>query len=196
MNIEKQAIIDYFNKQAKIWDEQTIRDDGKVAFILDKAGVGRDKSILDVACGTGVLFPDYLACNVKKILGVDIASKMVDVAQEKYKDNEKVELLVGDIAEIQLSEKFDCILIYNALPHLPSVSDLISRLSDLLKPEGRLTVAHGMGRAWINQIHDLTPEQVSADLMSAEDLAKIISLSLNVDTVIDNAEMYMVSAYK
>jgi demethylmenaquinone methyltransferase/2-methoxy-6-polyprenyl-1,4-benzoquinol methylase len=46
----------------------------------------RGVSVLDVACGTGVLFPDYLARNVKSVTGIDLSPAMIDVAKVKYSD--------------------------------------------------------------------------------------------------------------
>ena len=46
----------------------------KISTILDYAGIEAGP-FLDVACGTGVLFPYYLARDVKQITGVDISRR-------------------------------------------------------------------------------------------------------------------------
>ena len=56
----KQEIIVFFDHMAPQWDEDMIRSDEIINRILDGAEVTEGKFVLDVACGTGVLFPDYL----------------------------------------------------------------------------------------------------------------------------------------
>lgn len=41
-------------------------------------------SVLDVACGTGVLIPDYLERGAAQVTAIDIAPEMVRIAREKF----------------------------------------------------------------------------------------------------------------
>ena len=59
--MHKEDIIQFFDRLAPQWDADMIRSDEKIAKIMDGAGIQPGTRILDVACGTGVLFPDYLA---------------------------------------------------------------------------------------------------------------------------------------
>ena len=63
--------------------------------------------VLDVACGTGVLFPDYLARDVHSVTGVDIAPEMARRAAEKFPDA-RVTVRCGDIETVPLPQPFDC----------------------------------------------------------------------------------------
>ena len=58
--MEKQDVISFFDQCASWWDEDMIRNEDIIATILDNSGIKEGLHILDVACGTGVLFPDYL----------------------------------------------------------------------------------------------------------------------------------------
>ena len=57
--MNKQDVIEFFDRLAPGWDAGLIRSDSVIAEILDNAGVKAGVDVLDVACGTGVLFPDY-----------------------------------------------------------------------------------------------------------------------------------------
>lgn len=191
--MNKKNIIDFFDRCAPTWDTEMIRSDDKINFILDKGGVGEHKRILDVACGTGVLFPDYLARNVSGIVGVDISPEMAKIAAEKFPDS-KVGVLCADIFSICFIDKFDCIMVYNALPHFPNPAELIAHLSDYLLPGGRLTIAHGMSRSQIDAHHNSPSAQsISAGLMHEDELEGIMSAHLNVDVKISDSEKYIVS---
>lgn len=74
--MNKREIIAYFDARAPEWDARMVRSDSKIAFILDAAGVRPGVSVLDVACGTGVLFGDYLARDAARVTGVDISPEM------------------------------------------------------------------------------------------------------------------------
>lgn len=119
-----------------------MRNEAVIGQILDNAGIRPGVSVLDVACGTGVLIPDYLKRGAAQITAIDIAPEMVRIAREKF-PQENVTVLCGDASQTHFPALFDCIVIYNAFPHFPEPERLISHLAGLLTPGGTLTVAHG-----------------------------------------------------
>lgn len=190
--MNKQEIIDFFNRLAPEWDSGMIRSDMKISSILTYAGVGKGVRVLDVACGTGVLFPDYLSRGVCRVVGVDISSAMVDIARSKISDP-LVEVLCADVLDIEFEEDFDCAVVYNAFPHFPDPARLLERLSSFVRVGGRVTVAHGMSRAWIDSHHGNSASKVSIGLLPENDLAKLFAPYCDIDTVISNDDMYVVS---
>ena len=140
IRMNKREVIAFFDKCAPGWDAHMVRDEEKISFILDVAGVKPGISVLDVACGTGVLFQDYLARGVSRVTGVDISPEMARIAVTKLRDP-RVEVLCGDVETIALSRRYDCCMVYNAFPHFENPARLVARLTTLLAPGGRLTVA-------------------------------------------------------
>lgn len=193
--IEKKDVVEFFDRLAPGWDAELIRDDGIIGTILDNAGVCAHKDILDVATGTGVLIPDYLARGVSSVTGIDISPKMAELARAKFADG-RVRILCGDVEETDFGRLFDCVVVYNAFPHFPDPERLIARLASLLKPGGRLTVAHGMSREKIDAHHHGAASHVSNGLMSAEELSAIFARSLRVTAVISDERMYQVVGEK
>ncbi len=188
-------IIEFFNEHAKTWDACMVRNDRIIGEILDCGGVTKDKCVLDVACGTGVLFPDYLKREVQSITGVDISPEMVKIAKGKFKDS-KVEVICSDVQELEFKEKFDCVMIYNAFPHFPEPEKLFAHLCKCMKENGRITVAHGMSRERIDAHHRGGASKVSCGLMPANELAKLMSKWFDIDTVISDDEKYIVAGKK
>ena len=191
--MNKQDIISFFDRCAPRWDADMIRHDDIIALILDLGNVTAGADVLDVACGTGVLFPDYFARNVGSLTGIDISPEMARIAKEKFP---QVQVLCADVEEAKFEKKFDCIMVYNAFPHFPNPEHLIRVLSDLLKPGGTLTVAHGMSRAQIDHHHEGRASKVSIGLMHEDDLAKIFESHLTVTAKISNDRMYAVCGKK
>ena len=54
--MDKQSVIEFFDSCAPTWDAEMIKSDIIINRILDNAEVGEEMSVLDVACGTGVMF--------------------------------------------------------------------------------------------------------------------------------------------
>ena len=193
--MEIETIRKFFDDLADTWDRDLIIDPGIVNSILDNAAVSKGKTILDVACGTGVLMPFYLEREVKSVTAVDLSPKMIAVALEKY-DDQRISFICGDILDVSLPQKYDCIVVYNAFPHFPDQRGLIKRLSSLLKDGGTLTIAHGMSRERINAHHDAAARGVSLGLMEAHELEKLFLEYLSVKTVISDERMYEVVGIK
>jgi demethylmenaquinone methyltransferase/2-methoxy-6-polyprenyl-1,4-benzoquinol methylase len=189
--MNKNAVISFFDRLAPQWDADMIRNDDIIAKILDGAEVGSGKDVLDVACGTGVLFPDYLARNVGSLTAVDISPEMAKIAESKYPG--RVQVLCGDVEELDFGRKFDCIMVYNAFPHFPEPENLIRTLSGMLKEGGTLTVAHGMSRAAIDRHHEGGASHVSIGLMSEHALAAMFRKYLRLTVKISDDRMYQIT---
>ncbi len=190
--MDKTNMIQFFDRLAPTWDSELIRNDAVIGAILDCGGISGGKCVLDVACGTGVLFQDYLDRNVSRVVGVDLSPEMIKIASGKLHDS-RIEVICADVQELDFKEKFDCIMIYNAFPHFPDPARLFSHLAGYLAPKGRITVAHGMGREKINAHHRGSAGKVSVRLMHEDELAGLMGQWFLVDQKISDKEKYVVS---
>lgn len=191
--MEQQEVIRFFDRCAPSWDVGLVRNEAVISAILDNAGVRAGVDVLDVACGTGVLFSDYLQRGVASLTAVDISPEMVKIAQQKFPE---VRILCGDVEQTVFDRCFDVIMIYNAFPHFPDPARLIGCLARWVKPGGRLSVAHGMSREMLNHHHSGTASRVSVDLLEENELAALFAPYFDVDTVISDERMYQVAGRK
>ena len=194
--MNKSDVIEFFDRCAPNWDADQIPKDAIINRILDNANVGENLDVLDVACGTGVLFPFYLERNVRSVTGIDISHEMARLAVEKHKDSENIRVICGDVEETRFDKQFDSVMVYNAFPHFPDPERLIATLASLLKEGGRLTVAHSASREQIDGHHSGAASKVSNGLMYADELKAIFDPFFDVDIMISNQEMYQVSGVK
>ena len=188
--MEKKEIAAFFDRCAPWWDDDMIRNEVTITTILDNSGIKSGMRILDVACGTGVLFPDYLKRGVESVTGIDISSEMAKIAAEKFPE---VEVICGDVETYPFDRRFDAIMGYNAFPHFPDPARLIKVLAQLLEPGGRLSIAHGMSRAQLQQHHAGRAAAVSIDLIHEKELAALFAPYFDVDVIISNDRMYQVA---
>ena len=189
--MQKKDVITYFDRVAADWDTTVIRNEDVIATILDHAGVKPGARVLDVACGTGVLVPDYLARGVQSVTGVDISPEMIRVAREKF-SQDNVKFLCADVENAPLDE-YDVIMVYNAFPHFPEPEELIKSLVGHLAIGGKLTIAHGQSREQIDSRHRGSASKVSVGLMSEHALAAMMRKYLDVTVKISDDRMYQVT---
>ena len=193
--MDKNEMIAYFDRRAPRWDRENRADPAVVEAILGNAQVGEGQDVLDVACGTGVLFPYYLERKVSSLTAIDLSPAMVKIAGEKAAEAPNVTVVCGDAEAWKPDKKFDCIVVYNAFPHFPYPKRLLKILAGLLKEGGRLTVAHGASRERINAMHE-DKAAVSQELMEAQKLTRLFDAHYDVEVMISNDRMYQVVGRK
>ena len=190
--MEKKDVITFFDNCAPWWDADMVRNEDIIAMILDNGGIREGIDVLDVACGTGVLFPDYLKRGAASVTGIDISPEMAKIAQSKFPE---VSVICGDVESVEFGKKFDAVMVYNAFPHFPDPAHRIEVLSGLVKPGGRLSVAHGMSRAALTHHHERATA-VSIDLLEEHELAALFAPWFDVDVIISDDRMYQVAGVR
>ena len=191
--MDKKAVIEFFDHCAAFWDAEMVRREDVIRAILDNAGIRAGIDVLDVACGTGVLFPDYFSRGVRSLTGIDISPKMVRRARNKFPGTE---VICADVEEFSFGRRFDAVMVYNAFPHFPDPERLIGVLAGLTRPGGRLSVAHGMSRALLLSHHAGKASGVSIELPEAEALAALFEPWFDVDVLISDERMYQVAGVR
>lgn len=190
--MDKKDIAEFFDRLAGQWDCNTVRNEDVINIILEKGGIKKGVKVLDVACGTGVLFPDYYSRGAD-VTGIDISARMVKAAKIKFPD---AEIICGDAESFTFPEKYGAVMIYNAFPHFANPEKLFENLSSALADNGRLSVAHGMSEKALEECHSGSAKNVSLPLPSKEILADMLSVLFDVDIMISDENMYMVSGVK
>lgn len=191
--MDKETIRDFFNNFAPQWDNEHVAEKEIIDTVLDNGGIKENVDILDVACGTGVLFPYYLERKVKSITAVDLSPEMVKIAKSKFP---QADVICGDAENFTFPHQFDAIMIYNAFPHFPEPEKVIENLSKHLKSGGKISIAHGLSKKELDEIHMKSAGKVSNILPECEELAEMLKPYFNVDIMISNDKMYQVSGIK
>ncbi len=190
--MNKNDVISFFDRCAPWWDADMVRKEGIIATILDNGGIRSGIHVLDVACGTGVLFPDYLSRGAASVTAIDISPEMAKIAQEKFPE---VKVICGDVETEHFDRKFDAVMVYNAFPHFPDPAKLVEVLAGLTAPGGKLSVAHSMSRTDLIHHHERAMT-VSIDLIEEKELAALFAPWFDVDIIISNDDMYQVAGVR
>lgn len=113
--------------------------------LFKQIGNVKNKKILDIACGPGILTVS-LAQQGGICVGIDYSEKLIKIAQNLAKQkNLNIDFRVMDVREIEnLQMKFDLVTIALLLPHLSTKNDIkqvIRNVANVLNNKGRLIVA-------------------------------------------------------
>ncbi len=184
----------FFDVQAPTW--HTHATDGHkpvISQIIGLAGIEGGMDVLDVACGTGILFPYYLDKSVRTVTGVDISSSMCTFARLNHADP-RINIVNTDIMEYHGTRRFDAVMLFNALPHFEDTQALLAHLCSMCRSGGCITVAHDMGRSALNTLHANRANHVSRALEPASFLANLLSQFAIVRHSVDTQEMLVVTA--
>ncbi len=111
---------------------------------LDALAPLQGKSVLDVGCGGGIL-SDSMARKGATVLGIDLASKALKVAQlhaleaqtprVSYREI-SAEVLAAERSHLPPSEKYDVVTCMEMLEHVPQPALVVQACADLVKPGG------------------------------------------------------------
>ena len=193
--IDKQDVIRFFDMAAATWDADMICSAPVVNRILDGARVRSGTDVLDVACGTGVLFPFYLDRGVRSITAIDISPKMAEIAGQKAQ-GKPITVICGDAETFSFGRCFDCAVIYNAYPHFADPANMIRSVAKWILPGGTLTVAHGMSAEALRLCHSGEASRISRDLPEPEKLASLFPPCFDVKITVSDDEMYQVTGMR
>jgi SAM-dependent methyltransferase len=110
------------------------------------AEIGAGQRVLDVGCGIGdpTLQVAVLTGPHGRVLGIDLAEGMIDIARERAAalGLAHVELRVADVATIPLvEESFDAVIGRWSLIYVDDVPGVLARLRTALVPGGRIAVS-------------------------------------------------------
>ncbi|WP_426326137.1 class I SAM-dependent methyltransferase [Pedobacter sp. R-06] len=102
-------------------------------------------SILDLGCGSGKPILEYLISQNVNVLGIDASEQMLELAKLNFPDTRFV---LKDMRKLDLGEKFDAIIAWHSLFHLPADDQpgMFSIFRRHLKPNGVLLFTSGTDR--------------------------------------------------
>ena len=131
--------VDFFDDPALgFWDRCGRRTVGLL-------GLEPGMRVLDVCCGTGAsALPAAKAVgNGGRVIGVDLAENLLELAQQKAKALQlgNIEFLKADMTELPFEqESFDAVIIVFGIFFVPDMGGQVRKLWRLVRPGGKLAV--------------------------------------------------------
>ncbi|WP_091582170.1 class I SAM-dependent methyltransferase [Mesorhizobium qingshengii] len=115
----------------KIWQNSPIEDAHRqelVDIVLHRVALPPAPSILEVGCGTGLIYEKLVRSlpSDASYMGVDSSVKMLEIARGSFPEGE---FLFGDGYELVFrDQEFDVVLCFEVLGHIPEIEQFVAEL--------------------------------------------------------------------
>lgn len=155
MNVSKQKVENAYQRNAKLYDLAV-----KIIYPLIglKIGQYRKKAVdildlkegdfvIDLGCGTGLCFPllvDKIGPN-GRLVGVDISSEMLSVAEERVKSFgwNNVELIKSDIDRFEFPYELNALISTGVFGYLEHRKEILEKIYLSLVDRGKVVIVDG-----------------------------------------------------
>jgi SAM-dependent methyltransferase len=140
---QRRLILDQFTRQAIPFAAMPAHsNEESVKLLIDLAGVGPEDSVLDVACGPG-LVACALAEVARHVTGIDLTPAMIEQAQAKQRACGRTNLtwLVGDAVPLPFPDaQFSLVVTRYSFHHFLEPSAVLAEMARVCAPGGRVAV--------------------------------------------------------
>lgn len=168
----------YWDRQAQNWGEGYGSDIyEKLHHLAGSLDLREGDLVMDLGCGTGILFP-YLAGRVGKggtILAIDCSAEMVRRAKRNHlhagesTSGAELFLAAGEAECLPAkAETFDVVTCFAAFAHFTDKETSAYEMGRLLKPGGRIYIIHLLGREQLAEHHREVGGPVAEDVLPQE----------------------------
>lgn len=154
MAIPRDKVKHLYNEGAKSYDIATIlfrlaglRMQTYRSEVVDRLDLKAGNTVLELGCGTGLNFPIILERigPEGKIIGVDIAPGMLEVARQKASKNNwnNIELIESDLTQLEYPKGVDAIFSTGVFGYIPEYERVIESAYNALPSGGRFAILDG-----------------------------------------------------
>lgn len=103
--------------------------------------------VLEIGCGFGAL-TGLLCDKCKSVTAVELSQKRATGTLLRCREKENLEIIVGNLNDIEFNRKYDCITLIGVLEYQGRFTDsdnpyrdFLSKIRKVLKPDGKLLIA-------------------------------------------------------
>lgn len=142
---------DFFNNLANTWDIP-VENIAIAQEMIERLGIQSGERVLDVGCGTGILYELLRHRTGVEYVGMDISDKMLEQFKGRFPE---ANLVQGDFENEwhQWGEEFDYCIIFNSIPHFNDMIMTIMHAASYLKEGGKLAIVHCRTREGLKAHH-------------------------------------------
>ncbi|MDL2302605.1 class I SAM-dependent methyltransferase [Lachnospiraceae bacterium OttesenSCG-928-D06] len=106
-----------------------------------------DSNVLEIGCGMGAI-TSLLCDKCREVTAVELSKRRATAALKRCKGKDNLEIIVGNLNDIDFEKKYDYITLIGVLEYQKSFTDsdnpfvdFLRKTKSLLKPEGKLLIA-------------------------------------------------------
>ena len=158
----------HYNQLAAIYDIQYADEQkAKIEAVLENMSLEKNDFVLDVGCGTGLLFP-YIASKVQLLIGIDSSQGLLEKAETRKEPLANVHILLADADHLpfrswSFSTTFAITLLQNSSDPLTTLRE-IERVSK----EHATIMVTGLKKKFTQQTFTTTLENAKLEPITLE----------------------------
>lgn len=159
MSRSAREVKEFFERVAGDWDTMRLAyyDERVIDKMATVSGLDTTMTVADVGTGTGFVAAG-VAPRVKRVVAVDNAPAMLDVARENLLalDISNVDLVVGDVARLPMEDgSVDAAFANMVLHHAEEPASMLREMARVTKPGGVVAIVDEVEHpyAWMREEH-------------------------------------------
>lgn len=193
----------FFDSIASVWDERfyhVTKEQKNLDRHCALYDIKKGHKILDIGCGTGVMFGRFkkLAGKSGRVIGIDFSPAMIKRARNKHKSDKK-NFICADAHCLPFESKtFDRVICFSCFPHFSDKKKAIKEATRVLKSKGILVISHLCSSRKIAAIHKCAGPAVAKDFLPPKTglLSAIKGVGMQLLEFKDEKGLYLVKVYK
>lgn len=193
----------FFDSIASVWDERfyhVTKEQKNLDRHCALYDIKKGHKILDIGCGTGVMFGRFkkLAGKSGRVIGIDFSPAMIKRARNKHKSDKK-NFICADAHCLPFESKtFDRVICFSCFPHFSDKKKAIKEATRVLKSKGILVISHLCSSRKIAAIHKCAGPAVAKDFLppKTDFLLTIKDIGMQLLEFKDEKGLYLVKVYK
>lgn len=138
---KKHEVMRRYDHSASVYDIQYGEEqEAKIKAALDELKLRKNSVVLDVGCGTGLLFP-YIVKATDLLVGLDFSSKILKQAKKRSKEYSTVALLRADADFLPFqNQTFNAVFAITLLQNMPNPLRVLHETKRIAKSRAVIVV--------------------------------------------------------
>jgi len=131
----------HYNHLAPVYDTQYSEEqNAKIKVALNNTKLSQNELILDMGCGTGILF-QHVAKSAKLLVGIDISSKILQETKKHTKQLPNTAIIRADADYTPFqNQTFDQVFAITLLQNMPNPLKTILEIKRVTKPQSTIII--------------------------------------------------------
>jgi ubiquinone/menaquinone biosynthesis C-methylase UbiE len=156
--------------------------------------IARGDIVLDVGTGTGILIPIIKKYKPGLIHACDLSEEMLKQLRKNYP---YVNTILADVRDLDLPEgSIDAALLNACYPNIVDKAGTFSNLGRMMKANGRMVISHPLGKSFIHSLKESVPFPLDEFPEKKDAEALLKPFGFEIETFIDEPELYLLVAGK
>jgi malonyl-CoA O-methyltransferase len=166
---QKREVMRRYDLTARMYDERYAEEQAaKYQAALKHLSINRNSTVLDVGCGTGLLF-SRIATEAQTVVAADISRSLLFQAKERARAFLNVHLVQADADHLPFKEnRFNVVFAFTVLQNMPKPLDTLSELRRNAERGGSIAVS-GLKKAVLLEVFRALLHNAGLRVVSLED---------------------------